>query len=812
MYLSPRSLGKKNGQCSTKQEILCGDSFSILKNHIGSECVDIIITSPPYNAAHKYDCYNDDLEFTHYLDSMKAIFSECYRVLKIGGRICVNVPFAVKNKESKEVRFLSVHIMQILNTIGFKEFELITWHKGKDIRHFQGNNTAWGSWKSPSCPSFRPLGEAVLVFYKEHRIHKGDLTKSDISAEEFKAWTKNMWYFDKDKELQNIQDCNRQQRVDFKEYINNQIYALDSKDHIDIDTGQVFPNVLCVSNNAKKDLHPAPYPEELIERLLKLYSYQDDIVLDPFLGTGTTVVVAQRLKRQFIGIELSKKYCKEALQRLNENPLSIKTLNSTMLSQARHKTKDNKESKQNKTFKKSLDNNKKPISSSAYLDTHYLNTHCLDTHDTILLLKSFDTNFESLVNSSDSSGSLSEIFPYKEGFSPYLLSTLAQKYHCNRESLFDPFCGAGSSFMDYSIKQCYGFDTNPLAFHIAKAKLEKLDSKNLQKARDIVKNFHYQKNMFALQDSVPKSHIESRSIKNLRLDSVYKLPQWESFGKYANAEKYTTIMHFIESFKELDSKTYHFIKYLVIANLSAMLDYKRDGNGIKYRESKITDSVDYLKELTLRALEIKERFDSTNQKILHVRNESCIHQNFYKILESQIDCILTSPPYANLFDYFEIYKMELWASGLVKSYEEWRELKKSALRNNKNARLDSKDYIDNALLHSALKMLQDKGLESSISIMLQNYFYDMQKVMQNCFKILKNGGYFFIVVGNSSYKGIPIRTDEILAQEAQKLGFICEEILIARKLNTSSQQMKIIESKERFYLRESIIVLRKGEI
>ena len=278
------------------------------------------------------------------------------------------------------------------------------------------------------------------------------------------------------------------------------------------------------------------------------------------------------------------------------------------------------------------------------------------------------------MNSSDSSGSLSEIFPYKEAFSPYLLSTLAQKYHCNTESLFDPFCGVGSSFMDYSIKQCYGFDTNPLAFHIAKAKLEKLDSKNLQKARDIVKNFRYQENMFALQDSVPKSHTESRSIKNLRLDSVYKLPQWESFGKYANAEKYTTIMHFIESFKELDSKTYHFIKYLVIANLSAMLDYKRDGNGIKYRESKITDSVDYLKELTLRALEIKERFDSTNQKILHVRNESCIHQNFYKILESQIDCILTSPPYANLFDYFEIYKMELWASGLVKSYEEWREL------------------------------------------------------------------------------------------------------------------------------------------
>ncbi|WP_282432214.1 site-specific DNA-methyltransferase [Campylobacter troglodytis] len=154
------------------QEILNGDCHYILKNFIPNESVDIIITSPPYNVAHKYENYNDDLDFNDYLNSMKEIFSQCYRVLKSGGRICVNVPFAVKNKESKEVKFLSIYMMQILNSIGFKEFELISWHKGKDIRHFQGNNTAWGSWKSPSCPSFRPLGEAVLVFYKDERVHK----------------------------------------------------------------------------------------------------------------------------------------------------------------------------------------------------------------------------------------------------------------------------------------------------------------------------------------------------------------------------------------------------------------------------------------------------------------------------------------------------------------------------------------------------------------------------------------------------------------------------------------------------------------
>ena len=85
----------------------------------------------------------------------------------------------------------------------------------------------------------------------------------------------------------------------------------------------MFENILCASNNAKKDLHPAPYPEELIERLLKIYSYKNDIVLDPFNGTGTTTYMANLLNRQFIGIELSCKYCEIAINRLQNKSLSI---------------------------------------------------------------------------------------------------------------------------------------------------------------------------------------------------------------------------------------------------------------------------------------------------------------------------------------------------------------------------------------------------------------------------------------------------------------------------------------------------------
>ncbi len=668
------------------QEILNGDSLYILKNHIEDNFIDIIITSPPYNVAHKYENYNDDLNFESYLKSMHDIFKECYRVLKEDGRICVNVPFAVKNRDSKEVRFLSIYITQILNEIGFKEFELITWHKGKDVKHFQGNNTAWGSWKSPSCPSFRPLGEVILVFYKENKTHKNERGLADITSQEFKEWTKNIWYFDKDSD-------------------------------------QGFENILCVSNNAKKDLHPAPYPEELIERLLKIYSYQNDIVLDPFNGTGTTTYVADQLHRQFIGIELSSKYCKIAIERLQK----------------------------------------------------------ITDSQAIPIIKSYPTTLTNLVNSDNILDSLNEVFPYKEAFSPYLIEHLQHRFGCSIESVYDPFCGVGSSFLNTQTQVCYGFDTSPFAINVAKAKLEKLDSNNLKKAEKHVGNF---------MDS----------------NREYPFPQWESFGKYTNKKRFDLIMDFIESFKDLDEKIYHFVRFLVFCNLEKMLNFKKDGNGIKYRESKIKDIEVYLKALTLRAFVLKREFDIKNSKAISLKNCSSIDNK----PKDKVDCVLTSPPYANLFDYFEIYKMELWSSKIVKSYEEWKKLKKSALRNNKNAALKQQDKIENISLNHTLEILKNKGIESSTLTMLNNYFFDMQKVLKNCFEVLKDGGFCFIVVGNSCYKGVPIQTDEILAQETQKLGFKCKEIIIARKLKTSSQQMKIIDSKAKFYLRESIIVLQKG--
>ncbi len=273
--------------------IIEGDSLLVMQD-IPSNYIDIIITSPPYNATHSYDNYNDNKEFKDYINNMTDIFRECYRILKEGGRICVNVPFAIKNKETKNVSFISHYIASILNDLGFRDFEWITWHKGKNMNHFQGNNTAWGSWKSPSCPSFRPLGEAIMVFYKGEKQHRGDKSQIDITGEEFKEWTKNTWYFNED-------------------------------------DNNIYDNLMCIPNDAKKKNHPAPYPNELVERLIKLYSYKDDIVLDPFNGIGTTTYVSEKLNRKYIGIELSKKYCDLAIDRLKNGAKIVYSDNTSKL-------------------------------------------------------------------------------------------------------------------------------------------------------------------------------------------------------------------------------------------------------------------------------------------------------------------------------------------------------------------------------------------------------------------------------------------------------------------------------------------------
>jgi site-specific DNA-methyltransferase (adenine-specific) len=178
-------------------------------------------------------------------------------------------------------------------------------------------------------------------------------------------------------------------------------------------------------------------------------------------------------------------------------------------------------------------------------------------------------------------------------------------------------------------------------------------------------------------------------------------------------------------------------------------------------------------------------------------------------LTEKFDISFTSPPYLNMFDYYEVYKIELLLGGYINTREDWQQKRSISLRSNLNTKLLKSDKVNSSLLNNYLSKLTDEELASKTAIMINNYFFDMNEVLLKVLKHLKKGGYFFIVVGNSSYFNKPILVDEILAELGKEIGFEVVELIYSRKLNTSSQQMKNLKVIDKILLRETIIVLRK---
>lgn len=225
--------------------------------------IDLTITSPPYNLGIDYGTYKDNLPMNEYIEFMQNLFNKLYISTKVGGRVCVNVPPDIGVLKNNSKISLDVLFYNIMESAGFKYRTKILWHKNQIT-----SRTAWGSFQSPSNPNILPPFEYVLVFYKETPKKEGDKAKIDITKEEFIEWTNGLWTI-----------------------------APESK---------------------KKVNHPAPYPEELCRRLIKMFSYQDDIVFDPFMGSGTTCVVAKKNNRRYIGCELDNTFIELANNRLEQ--------------------------------------------------------------------------------------------------------------------------------------------------------------------------------------------------------------------------------------------------------------------------------------------------------------------------------------------------------------------------------------------------------------------------------------------------------------------------------------------------------------
>ncbi|MDV2480793.1 site-specific DNA-methyltransferase [Methanoculleus sp. Wushi-C6] len=239
--------------------IICGDAITVLPE-IPDKSIDLVLTSPPYNFGHHYagSGTSDACEWSDYFQKLDAVWRECYRILKPGGRMAVNVQPLFSD-------YVPTHhiISSQLLAIGFLWKAEILWEKN----NYNARYTAWGSWKSPSMPYLKYTWEFIEVFDKETHRKTGAKEDADITGDEFKEWVFARWVFPAEVRMREFR-------------------------------------------------HPAMFPEELPRRVIKLFSYRGDLVLDPFNGAGTTTLAARRLGRRFIGIDISPGYCETAVARL----------------------------------------------------------------------------------------------------------------------------------------------------------------------------------------------------------------------------------------------------------------------------------------------------------------------------------------------------------------------------------------------------------------------------------------------------------------------------------------------------------------
>lgn len=240
---------------SNLDKIYCKSSEKM--EEIPDNSVHLMVTSPPYNVKKEYD---EDLTLREYMDLLRNVFQETYNKLVTGGRVCINIA----NVGRKPYVPLHAHIIDIMLNIGFIMRGEIIWDKSASA----GSSCAWGSWKSASNPVLRDVHEYILVFSKDSFSRKKDKSNiNTIERDEFLEWTKSIWS---------------------------------------------FPTV-----SAKKIGHPAPFPVELPYRLIQLYTFKDNVILDPFCGSGSSCIAAIKSNRHYIGYDIKEEYVKLSKDRIS---------------------------------------------------------------------------------------------------------------------------------------------------------------------------------------------------------------------------------------------------------------------------------------------------------------------------------------------------------------------------------------------------------------------------------------------------------------------------------------------------------------
>jgi site-specific DNA-methyltransferase (adenine-specific) len=264
-------------------KIINGDCSEVMKTFPESS-IDLIVTSCPYGVGIAYDVHNDDVIFDEYLEFSENWLTQAFRVLKDDGRIALNIPYEINRQDKGGRIFFVSEIYQLMKKIGFKFFGIVDLEEDSPHR---SKTTAWGSWMSPSSPYIYNPKECVILAYKNKHIKKvkgepqwkGVPTQIEQEDGTFKT---KVVYQDEDKK-------------EFMELVFGQWKYL----------------------NDSRPMTKATFSMDIPTKAIKILSYKNDVILDPFCGSGTSLVAAEILGRQWIGIELSPNYCQVAETRVN---------------------------------------------------------------------------------------------------------------------------------------------------------------------------------------------------------------------------------------------------------------------------------------------------------------------------------------------------------------------------------------------------------------------------------------------------------------------------------------------------------------
>lgn len=413
-------------------------------------------------------------------------------------------------------------------------------------------------------------------------------------------------------------------------------------------------------------------------------------------------------------------------------------------------------------------------------------------------VRSVDPSLGRLFNFSDNTQSpVHGWYMFKEGFSAQLVGLFLNEFHVPRAGgrVVDPFCGSGTTVLEAQLRgyDARGVEVNPFFVQVGSTKLQ-WNKADITELRHLIDAILARPVVGGSQDDWPELTSFRRLYPEDVLSELFRLKGLVSEVTPEGGFERRFLLLGLSSILELTSKAY------------------KTGKGLKFRKRQQIASPAEVRERVrsswLRMLDdvrqLGTRAEQTGSSLI-VRGDA----RALPFEDACADLILYSPPYANTFDYNEVYKLEMWFLGHVSSYGEWRKVKEASLRSHVSLRLGSQSH-GNDLLEEALAFVETpaRGEEE----MLRAYFADMGQALVEQRRIAREGAHIVIVVGNSSYRCVPIPTDLILAAIAESAGLRVKEIRVGRRLNTSSQQMAIYKERDPEglkFVRESAVILER---